>query len=442
MYWSLGFALLIAAVVVWLYSSLRAEIGSIVEMLKRGIDAKETREHEQITDVVTGNEQLGDDLDSRIRKQVYQDCPRYGIQDAYTIAELTRSYERENSRGRIRLLRRVYRQGVRLPYELALKAVTDSDSSVREWMAREAQDLDYSERQYLPVQAEQASTILGPSGEPLTYTDTVTHLHSDRNLIERLKQDSDPFVRAALYENHHLFSKFGMSALGGDGIGVFRECAPLERLAMMRNKELSLEFVKRILDPQDTTLFLENEERATLAKACLVNPQVIHNGRLSREMFPAGADGWGNYTIRKDSEAIWELAAKWPEDSGVQGLAFKYVQTEDSVKSGVFQRCQNVYLRRFILESCLPEDEGTLKLGRGDSDPTARYIAFSRTRSMKRQEIEDAILREKDGEEKWVIDGLLENPWIGTIARELQKAVDDGQKQSLPADGASFYEAD
>jgi hypothetical protein len=97
MHWSLGFALLIAAVVVWLYSSLRAEISSIVEMLKRVIDEKETGEHEQITDVATENEQLDDDLDSRIRKQVYQDFPRYGIQDAYTIAELMRSYERENS---------------------------------------------------------------------------------------------------------------------------------------------------------------------------------------------------------------------------------------------------------------------------------------------------------------------------------------------------------
>jgi len=442
MHWSLGFALLIAAVVVWLYSSLRAEISSIVEMLKRVIDAKETREHEQITDVATENEQLDDDLDSRIRKQVYQDFPRYGIQDAYTIAELMRSYERENSRGRIRLLRSVYRQGVRLPYELALKAVTDSDSLVREWMARESPDLDYSERQYPPAQSEMTSTTSCPSEEPLT--DTVTHLYPERDLIERLKQDSDPFVRAALYENHHLSVEFGLSAaaFGAGGIETFRNCAPLERLAMMRNEELSLKLAKHILDLQDTTFCLETEERTALAKACLVNAKVVQNGRLSREMFPAGADGWGNYTIQKDSEAIWELAAKWPEDSGVQGLAFKYVQTEDSVKSGVFRRCTNVDLRRFILESCLPEDEETLKLGRGDSDPTARYIAFGRTRSMKRQEIEDAILREKDGEEKWVIDGLLENPWIGTIARELQKAVDDGQGQSLPADGASLNEAD
>ncbi len=236
MYWNPGFALLILVVVVWLYSSLRAEIRSLAEKLKRVLDQKEITEPERITDVATENEKLGGDLDSRIRKKVYQECPRYGIQDSYTIAELTRSYERENSRGRVRLLRRLYRQGVRLPYELALKAVTDSDSSVREWMAREAQDFDYSERQYPPFETEKSSTVPGPNGESLNDRDTVAHLHPDRNLYERLKQDSDPFVRAALYENHHLFFKFGMSALGGDGIGVFNECVPLDRLAMMRNR--------------------------------------------------------------------------------------------------------------------------------------------------------------------------------------------------------------
>jgi len=434
MYWSLGFALLILVVVVWLYSSLRAEIHSMAEKLQRVLDQKETTEPEQIADVATEDEPLGDNLDSRIRKEVHQECPRYGIQDAYTIAELIRSYERENSRGRVCLLRRMYRQRVRMPYELALRAVTDSDSSVREWMAREARDLDYSERQYPPAETEKASTILGPNGESLTYTDTVAHFYPDRNLYERLKRDTDPFVRAALYENHHLFFKFGMSALGGDGIEVFRECAPLERLAMMRNKELSLEFAKRILDPQDTTLCLGNEERAVLAKACLVNPKVVQNGRQSRKIFPAGADGWGNYTIQKDSEAVWKLAARWPVDSGVPSIAFKYVQTEDQVKAEIYKKCQNDFLRQTILESCLPEDEKTLTLGRGDSDPTARYIAYGRTRSMKKQEIEDALYREKVEGEKWVMNGLFENPWLGSTVRELQKAVDDVPGQSLSAD--------
>jgi hypothetical protein len=436
MYWNPVFALLILFVVVWLYSSLRTEIRSIAEKLKRVTDKEQTTEPEQTVNVATEDGQLNDDLDSRIRKKVYQECPRYGIQDAYTIAELTRSYERENSRGRVRLLRRVYRQGVRLPYELALKAVTDSDSSVREWMAREAQDLDYSERQYPPFETEKASTVLGPNGESLIYTDTVAHLHPDRNLYERLKQDSDPFVRAALYENHHLFFKFGMSTLGGDGIGVFSECVPIDRLAMMRNRELSLEFVKRILDPEDTTLCLDNEERAMLAKASLVNPKVVRNGRMSREMFPAGADGWGNYTIQKDSEAVWELAAKWPANSGVPFIAFKYVQAEDLVKAKIYRKCQNDFLRQTILESCLPEDEKTLKLGRADADATARFIAYGRSSRMDRQEIEEALRREKDGAEKWVIDGLLENPWLGNITHELQKTGDGVPEQSLSADGS------
>ena len=68
---------------------------------------------------------------------------RYTVQDAYTISELTRSYDRKDNCGRIQLLRRVYRQTPRLPYELALRAVTDSDAAVREWMARKAQNLDY-----------------------------------------------------------------------------------------------------------------------------------------------------------------------------------------------------------------------------------------------------------------------------------------------------------
>jgi hypothetical protein len=308
-------------------------------------------------------------------------------------------------------------------------------------MAREAQDLDYSERQYPTVETEKASTILGPNDESLTYTDTVALLRPDRNLYERLKEDSDPFVRAALYENHHLFFWFGMSALGGDGIRVFRECAPLERLAMMRNKELSLEFVKRILDPQDTTLCIEKEERAVLAKACLMNPKVVQNGRKSREMFPAGADGWGNYTMQKDSETVWKLAAKWLAESGVPFIAFKYVQTEDQVKAKIYKECQNDFLRRTILESCLPEDEKTLKLGRADADATARFIAYGRSSRMDRQEIEEALRREKDRAENWVIDGLLENPWLGNVARELQNSVDDPRRKSQSEDRASLDEA-
>lgn len=393
------------------------ELRSKVDAVTERLDKTQRLEADARTNKTTNKRE------ELIRKAAFPKCPRYCLLDDYTLTELTRSYDRKNRRGRIRLLRRLYHQGVSLPYELALKAVTDRDSSVREWMAREAPYLDYSERKYTPVEVEVASDLLGPNEETLTRTDSVTHLNPERNLIERIKQDSEPFVRAALYENQHL--SFGMSAFGDYGFSVFRECAPLERLALMRNKELSLELVKRILDPQDTTFCLGNEERAVLATACLVNPKVIENGRRSREMFPAGADGWGGYTIRKDAEAIWELAAKWPATSHVPYMTFKYVPAEDSVKADVFQKCEYEILRQTILESCLPEDEKTLTLGRADADSTARFIAYGRSSRMGRQEIEEALRREGNGEDKWVIDALLKNPWLGKAARELKRAMDE-----------------
>lgn len=338
-----------------------------------------------------------EDLGLKIREQVYRDCPRYGIQDSYTIAELLRFYERENSRGRIRILRRVYDQGFCLPYELALKAVTDSDSSVREWMAREAQSLDYREEQHIEGQG------------------TTSYLHPDRDLTERLKKDPDLFVRAVLRENP-VISDFGF--WDNKWFDEFGKCTQLERLAMMRNKELNFELVNRILDVDDTKFNLEMDERFQLARACLVNTRVVQNGRRSRTT--DFSDGFGWYESGKNSKKIWELVGKWPEDSGIQFFAYKFVQTQDKVKADIYQKSQSTHLKRTILESCLPEDTETIKLGREDSDPTARAIAYRRSRFMDKKEIEDVLRSEK---EEWTISGLLENPWVGSIARELCIAI-------------------
>ncbi len=430
----------IATAIAWLlYSALRRRIDSAMGQLKRdlalGVGApgqrsalaveedieEESRlsaegylEHKR--QAVVENAQPKDDLDVRMRKQVYKDCPRYGIHDAYTVSELLRSYEREDSRGRIRLLRRVYAQGVSLPYELALKAVVDNDPSVREWMARESPYLDYRGAQY-------------KSGDNQF---TTTYLHPDRNLIERLKQDSEPFIRAALRENP-VISDFGF--LSERWLQEFKSCVPLERLAMMRNKKLDLGLVNHVLDLDDTALNLEKEERFELARACLVNANVVQNGRRSKTM--DFADGWGWYRSGKNAKTVWELAAKWPEDSGIQVFAFEYVQTEDKVKAEIYPKCKAAHLRVTILESCLPEDKETLRLGRGDTDSTARYVAYGRSRYMERKEIEDILRREKD---KVAIGALLENPWQGPIARELHKAMEDTQEQPS-TDGPGLTEA-
>jgi hypothetical protein len=407
MFWYFAFA----AVIVWLqllYSALRKRIDSALEQLRQNI-VVEVGALSQKPEPAA-KEASGDDLDSRARKQIYKDFPRYGIHDDYTVSELLRAYEREDSRGRIRLLRRVYAQGVHLPYEVAFKAVTDSDSLVREWMAKEAPYLDYRETRYEGA-SEQFST---------------TYVHPERDLAERLRQDPDPFIRAALRENPKV-SDWGF--WGDRWVEEFRNCVPLERLAMMRNKKLDLELVNRILDVDDTELNLEKEERFQLARACLVNEHVVQNSRRSRTR--DFVDGWASYQARKNAKTVWELAAKWPEDSGIQFFAFKNVQTDDEVKAHIYSECQSTHIRSAILDSCFPEDKETLALGRADADPTARYIAYGRSRSMERGEIEDALRREKDGTEKWLVGSLLENPWLGSIARELHKAMDDIHVQPI-----------
>ena len=393
MFWYFAFA----AVIVWLlYLALGQRIDSAMEQLRQNIvaDVGALSHRPELS----AKEDPADDLDARVRKQIYKDFPRYGIHDNYTVSELLRSYEREDSRGRIRLLRRVYAQGG-LPYQVALKAVTDSDPLVREWMAKEAP--------YYPEARYEGA--------------------GQGDLFERLRQDPDPFVRAALRENSERVSGWVFSFGVNKWLEEFSSCVPLERLAMMRNKKLDFELVNRVLDVDDTELNLEMEERCQLARACLVNEHVVQNSRRSRTR--DFVDGWASYEARKNAKAVWELAAKWPEDSGIQFFAFKNVQTDDEVKADIYSRCQSAHIRSAILESCFPEDKETLALGRADADPTARYIAYGRARSMERGEIEDALRREKDDKEKWVVDGLLENPWLGSIARELHKAMEDSQVQ-------------
>ncbi len=401
MFWKVVDIAGIVLLVFWLREMVQNQIDSVMKPLKQILDKLEesTTTHPEPATETTTTDTKVNDLDAQLRKAVLADLPRYGILDAYTIAELGRLYDREDGKGRIRILRRVYKQRNVLPFELALKAVTDDDPSVREWMAREASDLKYAEE----------------------------------NLRERISKDEDPFIRAVLFENSNLSDFWIQESLW---IREFVKCVPLQRLAMMRNKKLNLELVEHILDLDDTSLNLELEERSELALACLVNPNVVDTSR--RGKMSDFADGWGWYQACKHSKAIWELAAKWPDKSFIQDIAFKYVQTDDKVKADIYQKCEVARVRSTILESCLPEDRETIRLGRADTDPTTRYVAYRRSRYMEKQEIQDVLQREKaecaaDGQNKWVVDGLLENPWMGAIARELHRAM-ESEPTSVPLD--------
>jgi hypothetical protein len=388
-----------------LYIALGRRIDSAVAQLRSEIQREDdsTLDEDNSSVEDTNPDHQKQHLEAAICKYANPDFPRYRIQDPYINAELMRNYERGDSRGRIRLLRRVFSQSACLPYQLALAAVTDSDSAVREWMARNARSLDYREIRYEGT-GDEFKAI--PA-------------HPDRDLAERLKKDSDPFVRAALLENP-IVSDFGF--ISSYWINAFNNCEPLERLAMMRNEKLDWELVTHILDPDDAVFSIETDQRRQLARACLVNKRVVESSRRSREHFR-------DYLDSKHSQTVWELSSKWPEDSGIQFLAFRSVQTEDSVKARVYSMCKSDALRETILESCTPDDKETIKLGRTDNDSTARFIAYGRSRSMDRQEIEAALRRGKDEKDKWVADALLRNPWVGSIARELNKKLTDEEKR-------------
>src|SRR5205809_6954258 len=102
---------------------------------------------------------------------------RYQIIDAYTLEELRREYQASDTKGRVRLLRKLYKDRIP-PYKIVLMAVEDQNVEVRQWIARNGEHLDYQDsRDEFP----------------------------NRNLEDRLRNDPDPFVCACLRENLIVF---------------------------------------------------------------------------------------------------------------------------------------------------------------------------------------------------------------------------------------------
>ncbi len=61
---------------------------------------------------------------------------RYTFPDDYVVEELRRKYHNSDAKGRIRLLKKLYRHDHRPLFEIALLAVEDAHVEVRQWIAR------------------------------------------------------------------------------------------------------------------------------------------------------------------------------------------------------------------------------------------------------------------------------------------------------------------
>jgi len=310
---------------------------------------------------------------------------RYDVIDGYTLGELQREYKDSEPRARIRLLRKLYGTPNRgaPPFEIALMAVEDANVSVRQWIARHGRFLDYREMKRVEGQT--------------------VYEFPERNLEERLKNDPDPLVRAALRENRGVFASFLVFSEAWER--HFREATHLERLALVRNPGVDDDLIQKVFDYHDEKLGIDLDARKELVLAYLSNTESVKRSRrLETKYFP---DGFAHYSTNKHFSTLWKLISKWPKGTGnLQWAVYSCVGTDDTTKAEVYQGCDELLWRHTILEDCKPNEVETLKLGMKDSDDTCREIAYTKASHLDIAEELESVIRGKD---KSALHGLARN---------------------------------
>lgn len=220
---------------------------------------------------------------------------RYSAIDVYTLEELWREYQASEPRGRIRLLKKLYRDDRRPPYEIAQMAVEDPHVEVRQWMARYGRSLDYREQgiRFLPDvhEAGPETESEGGSGKKCE----IEWRFPERDLAARLKNDPDLFVRACLRENPEVFNAYSYEAWRE----YFLEATHLERLALLRNTKIrnADELIQKIFDKDDQELGIDPEARQQLAWAYLTNAKAMSDAPRKSYDFVSGWFWSKSFTI-------------------------------------------------------------------------------------------------------------------------------------------------
>ena len=277
---------------------------------------------------------------------------RYSPGDEYVIEELRCEYQASDSKGRIRLLKRLQKNGRVLPYELCLLVVEDSSVEVRRWFARHGSHFDCREEH----------TVDGQD----------VYNYPDRNLKDRLQNDPDPMVRACLCENPAVYGMFTF-----DWKERFHEAAYLERLALVRNPEVHEDLIEQIFDPEDKELGLDLKTRGELALAYLTNTKALAK---KREQIVDPVDGWAEYRAVEHFSKLWELASKWPPKTRVPLAVYRHVDVEDKKKAEVYKNGKDSYLRGTILEKDWPTEEMYSELAPTISEFAKLFLPSSRER--------------------------------------------------------------
>lgn len=319
---------------------------------------------------------------------------RYSAMDAYVTEEVRREYEAASPRGRISLLKRLQKDG--LPFEIAALAAPDASVQVRQWFARNI-DFNYLQRERAPEKEGEQSR------------ERLLRVFSGRYVLaEALKSDPDPFVRACLRENTSVFSGIYWQR-------HFLEATPMERLALMRNREIGSELVRQVFDPEDVKLGITMEEREQLARAFLSN-----GARLAKA-------GELDYDARTLSVDLWQLALKWPEESVIPAIILNEVRISpySKTKAEAYRACPK--RRGLILYNCDWQDDETVKMGLQDPNEGCRERAFAIATGISGKSVDELINRK----DTVALRGLAQNELVsdedlGKIGACLREIDPDG----------------
>ena len=325
---------------------------------------------------------------------------RYTFLDDYILAELIREYEASDSRGRIQLLERLYQDGAIPPFEIARMAMIDSSAQVRHWIAKCGRHFDYRVNR-IPENDNDRE-------------------NSERNLAELFEKENDPFIKACLRENPHFFDALTRIP---DWKEFFSKLTHLERLAAVRNPNLDKEIIEAILDPDDRHLTLSTAQREELGRAIFTNSKFIADTNMETEDF---RDGYIWYLNDKHRSTLWKLAAKWPPDSAIPWLIYRFIGAEDETRAQAFRSCNVSSHRVAMLEGCDRTRGEAIELGLVDSDADCRRIAHKKKSYFTPEKLE-LIVR---GDDKDVLLGLAlnENLKLDSLQRvkERLRELDEG----------------
>jgi len=321
---------------------------------------------------------------------------RYEMADDYTTEELTRNYERSTPENRMRLPESLYNEIYRPPYKLARLAVQDQNVEVREWIARHGKGLDYRESRLI-------------DGE-------LVYEKPERDLEQHLKNDPDPFVRACLRENPHVFALIPLTATN-----EFLESNHIERLALMRNPKIHWDhqLLKKIFDYDNQELGITLQERKELICAFLTNKEAFDyldkTRNLPRSEWPTFDYGMNNNFLI----SLWELAAKWPKEKPIlmPYIVYRYVPGNEETRAKIYKTEQEPVCREAILDSCTERDLETLQLGTVDENESCRSAAQFTIDQLK---LNDQIVTDTESDS--------ETPSAGSFLDKIKRWRDDNEE--------------